>query len=124
MASLLDTALRIGGDVAQQYVGEAAGKVIRRVKVESALTPVIDIDMTARVDPDDPFEIVKSRVLSMARPRITIDTVFGRHVLEPYGPPGESRWPAIRIGVAVGVAVVGLLATYGLFCGVRGLTRV
>lgn len=69
-------------------------KYVSGIKIESAFLPPIDLPDPFKPGPPNPL-------LQWLKPRITLDTSLGTKVLTPYGDPGPSRWPQVKMAMLV-----------------------
>lgn len=71
-------------------------KIVKGIRIESAFLPTIDIPDPFQPGPPNPF-------LQALKPKITVDLgdLSRPVVVSPYGEPGESMWPAIKMGLVV-----------------------
>ena len=75
-------------------------RYISGIKIESAFLPPIDLPEPFKPGPPNPL-------LQLIKPRITLQTSLGEKVLTPYGDPGPSRWPQVKMALLL--AGVGFL---------------
>ncbi len=73
--------------------------LVERATVETTLMPPLVLNQPFAPGPPNPL-------LQMLRPRITLRVAGSDVVLAPYGDPGVSRWPVVKV---VGMTIGGLL---------------
>lgn len=79
---------------------------VKSITVESKYSPRIQLDNPFAPGPPNPL-------LQAVKPQITLtlaDGLGGPVVIAPYGSPGPSKWPLIKIGgvVVLGIALVSI----------------
>jgi hypothetical protein len=72
---------------------------IRKVTVETAYLPTIQLDDPFAPGPPSPL-------LQLLKPKITIETSVSPVVLTPYGDPGETKWPWVLAAMMIGSAAL------------------
>jgi len=109
-------------DVLGQVLGAADaavdGGLVRRVTIESSLTPRIELTRPLAIAGDDGTTPAPASFdwAQLVRPSITVELAAGQVVkFEPYGPPRQG--PGALAGV--GLLVVLALAAYGAYRLVR-----
>ena len=87
-----------------------------RTLLQAAVTSIyFDSNYGPHVEVEDPFKSTGKTdpYLLALQPRLQINTPAGPIVLEPYGAPKPTKWPMVKVGLAVTVAfaVVGVIST-------------
>ena len=67
-------------------------KYVSGIKIESAFLPPIDLPEPFKPGPPNPL-------LQLLKPKITLQTSLGEKVLTPYGDPGPSKWPMVKMAL-------------------------
>lgn len=84
-------------------------RLVEKVTIETEYGPTIELNQ--------PFapNAAPSALLSMLKPRITFDVGGKKISMAPYGDPGPTKWPFVKIallalvGLAVGGGIAGML---------------
>lgn len=88
-----------------------ATEIIRKVIIESEVSPPIVIDLQQKPAPG---EVPRTDWIGkLVKPRVTLDTTLGPMVIEPVGPPGPTKWPYIKWGLIGFGAVAVVLMVRG-----------
>lgn len=86
---------------------------VQSIVIETAYGPPIVIDDPLKPAPPNPF-------LQALKPKITL-TIKGQNplIITPYGDPGVTRWPIVKVGALVlgGLLVAGI--GYGIYRAFR-----
>lgn len=80
-----------------------ARALVQRIEVHTAYGPSFEFKDPFKPGPPNPY-------LQRLKPQIKMTTPGGPVTIQPYGPPGETKWPLVS-AVATTGAVVGGLAT-------------
>ena len=67
-------------------------KYVSGIKIESAFLPPIDLPEPFKPGPPNPL-------LQLLKPKITLQTSLGEKILTPYGDPGPSKWPMVKMAL-------------------------
>lgn len=85
-------------------------RLIKRMKIESAYFPPLEIE-----DPFGPGPSAVQTWGSRLKPQVTLTVEgVGPLVSAPFGRPGATKWPLVRVGAIAGGAVLGTLAILGI----------
>lgn len=75
--------------------------IVSKIVIDSEYGPQIIIDQPMAAGGSG----TPSWVMDLLKPQITVITPFGNKVIAPWGTPGPTRWPEIKIALLVIAAV-------------------
>lgn len=90
--------------------------LIESIEVQSNYTPDFSVDVNAPSDPNAASEYLN--LIQKIQPQMKINFLASTGIapitLAPYGQPGPTKWPSIRLGAEVVGAGLTAISLYGL----------